>query len=220
VLAATEQGIFWLTERGKRRLLPDPLSGEDSVDYPHAAMSPNGRFLALGTKDTGHVLIDRQTGVLAEYDAVSSYPCFAAFHRDRPEAVFSSCHALYGSGSLAVSLDAVLAERKSVARAIERRTWVHAIGSLPNGYVFAGGGGYLWGVDFDGKQLWYLFLGSTITALDISPDGKRMVVGSYAGYVVALDLDAPTPDPSLLTDAPVRETARWVFWTGHPPLIW
>ncbi len=28
------------------------------------------------------------------------------------------------------------------------------------------------------------------------------------------------PDPTLLTNGPVKETARWLFWQGHPPLIW
>ena len=216
VLLATETGIFWVSEHGAHEL----SGGGDSLDYPHAAMSPNGRFLAIGHKDSAHILIDRQTGERRTYDPASSYPCHASFHRDRPEAVFSSCHAMYGSSTIAVSLEAALAQRKQQARLIERRTWVRAVGSLPNGYIFAGNGGYLWAVDFAGEQLWYLFLGSSILAFDVSHDGKRMVVGSYAGYVVKLALDATAPDPALLTDAPVRELARWVFWQGHPPLIW
>jgi len=29
-----------------------------------------------------------------------------------------------------------------------------------------------------------------------------------------------TPDETLLTNGPVEETARWVFWQGHEPMIW
>ena len=46
------------------------------------------------------------------------------------------------------------------------------------------------------------------------------LVGSYAGLIVELDVAAAKPDPRLLTNGPVQDVARWVFWQGHPPLIW
>src|SRR5439155_19753707 len=109
-----------------------------------------GRFVALGTKDSAHVLIDRKTGQRRMFDAVSSYPCATAFHADRPEVVFSSCHALYGSGTLAVALDGVIAGVKQPARVIDRRSWVYAVGSLPSGFVLGDSRGYPWAVDSDG----------------------------------------------------------------------
>jgi hypothetical protein len=38
--------------------------------------------------------------------------------------------------------------------------------------------------------------------------------------VVELDLTAKTPDPRLLTDGPVKDIGRWLFWQGHAPMIW
>ena len=94
-----------------------------------------------------------------------------------------------------------------------------AVGSAPFGYLLADRSGYIWAVDFDGNPKWYEFVGSTLTAIDVSPDGKRVTVGSYAGFVIDLEIGGAT-DPRLLTDGPVLETARWVFWRGNPPLLW
>jgi photosystem II stability/assembly factor-like uncharacterized protein len=214
-VAASEGGVYWLSERTKRLLLGDG----DSVSYAHAAMSPNGRFVAMGTQDTPHLVLDRKSGRRYQFDPVSSYPHFAAFHIDRPEVMLSSCHALYGSGSLAVNLDELLADAREPARPINRTAWVYAVASTPSGYLLADRNGYVWAIDFAGEQQWYCFLGSTLTALDLSPDRKRLLVGSFAGYVVELDL-AADGDPRLLTNGPVKELGRWVFWLGHEPMIW
>ncbi|HEV7559167.1 MAG TPA: hypothetical protein VGO00_27020 [Kofleriaceae bacterium] len=214
-IAATEGGVYWLTERTKRLLLGDG----DSVSYAHAAMSPNGRFVAMGTQDSPHLVLDRKTGRRYQFEPVSSYPHFAAFHHDRPEAILSSCHALYGSGSLAVNLDELIADGKEPARPINRTAWVYSIASTSTGYLLGDNNGYVWAIDFAGEQQWYCFLGSTLTALAISPDRKRLLVGSYAGYVIELDL-AGDGDPRLLTNGPVKELGRWVFWRGHEPMIW
>ena len=134
--------------------------------------------------------------------------------------MFSSCHALYGSGTLAVSLDGVIADAPKTARVLDRRSWVYAVASAPNGYLLGDRGGYIWAKSWDGEQQWYCFLGSTLTAIDSSPDRKRIIVGSFSGFVIELDVTAGSPDPMLLTDGPVKEVARWAFWDGQPPLIW
>ena len=218
VLIAADNGIFWLTEHGPQRLLPD--EEVDSVSYPHATMSPNGRFVAMGTQDTSHIIVDRKTGRRHTFDPISSYPNASAFHHDRPEALLSSCHALYGSGTLRVNLDAVVAGTPKAASPLDQRAWVNSSTTTNTGYLLGDRGGYVWALDFEAEQQWYCFLGSTLTAMDISPDRKTLLVGSFAGIICELDLTAGAPDPRLLTDGPVKDVARWVFWRGHPPLIW
>ncbi|MBA2540572.1 MAG: hypothetical protein H0V17_13100 [Deltaproteobacteria bacterium] len=218
VLAWGDDGIHWITERGAKRLLPDEES--DSVSYPHAALSPNGRFVAMGTQDSSHIVVDRKTGRRHTFDPMSSYPHFAAFHHDRPEVILSSCHALYGSGSQIVDLDAMVAGKTDVTQPFDQRAWVYCVGSTSFGYLLGDRSGYIWAFDHDGEQQWYAFLGSTMTALDMSPDRTKLIAGSFAGIVVELDLTAKAPDPRLLTDGPVTDVARWVFWQGHPPLLW
>ena len=218
ILIAAESGIFWLTAHGPQRLLPTEET--DRVSYPHAALSPNGRFVAMGTQDSPHLVIDRKTGRHHRYDPLSSYPHYAAFHHDRPEVVLSSCHALYGSGTLKVDLEAMVAGKDATATPLDQRAWVYAVATTNQGYVLADRSGYLWAYDFQQEQQWYCFLGSTLTAMAISPDRTKLLVGSFAGLIVELGLTETRSDPRLLTDGPVKDLARWVFWQNHPPLIW
>lgn len=212
--AVAGDGIHFVHEGGV-----DELAGDAS--FSHVALSPNGRFLAYGTQDTSHVLLDRKTGLEHRFEPVSSYPHFAFFHPDAPMAVFSSCHALYGSGSLVVDLERLVSGRPEHASLLDRRAWVHSGAGAGDLLLLGDRSGYVWARrPGDDGAAWYLFLGSTLTAMDLSRDGKKLLVGSQAGYVVELDLGAPEPDPSLLTNGPVLETARWVFWAGHPPLVW
>lgn len=218
VLVAAENGIHWLTEHGVQRLLP--LEETDRVSYPHAALSPNGRFVAMGTQDTAHIVIDRKTGRRHQFETLSSYPHYAAFHHDRPELVLSSCHGLYGSGSRRVQLDGMVAGKTKTVDTLDERAWVYGVATTNQGYLLADRSGYIWAKDFEGEQQWYCFLGSTLTAIAISPDRTKLLVGSFAGLVVELSLVEKSPDPWLLTDGPVKDLARWVFWQHHPPLIW
>ena len=135
--------------------------------------------------------------------------------------MFSSCHALYGSGSLLVDVQRLADGKPSHARLLDRRSWVYSGASWSDRLLLADRSGYVWAKKpGDEEATWYLFLGSTLTALDVARDGKKLLVGSYAGYVIELDLGAPAPDETLLTNGPVKETARWVFWRGHEPLVW
>ncbi len=218
ILIAAETGIFWLTEHGPQRLLP--TEERDRVSYPHAALSPNGRFVAMGTQDTPHLVIDRKTGRHHRFDPLSSYPHYAAFHHDRPEVLLSSCHGLYGSGTLKVELDAMVAGKNTTAEPLDQRAWVYCVATTTTGYLLGERSGYIWAYDFEGEQQWYCFLGSTLTAMAISPDRTRLLVGSFAGLIVELSLTETGSDPRLLTDGPVKDLARWVFWQNHPPLLW
>ena len=220
LVVASDTGAFWMSEEGSRRLMPTGDAERERVSYAHAAMSPNGRFVAVGCQDSSHVLIDRKTGEEWTFNTVSSYPHYALFHESRPEVLFNSVHGLYGSGSLKVSLDGVLRGKGDTAKPFDRRAWLHAATSLPDGYLLGDRSGYVWFHDVDGKQTGYLFVGSTITALDVSPDKKTLLIGSYAGYVVEIDLTAPAPDPMLLTGVNAKEVGRWVFWNGYDPMIW
>jgi hypothetical protein len=103
---------------------------------------------------------------------------------------------------------------------MDRRAWVYQVASTKFGYLFGDRSGYIWALDFQGTQQWYAFIGSTMTAMDISPDGTKLLAGTFAGMVVELDLTAKAPDPRLLANGPVTDVCRWLFWQGHEPMIW
>ncbi len=221
LLLAGEGGIFWVSEGGSRLLMPEGRDDDEiSLSYPHAALSPNGRFVALGCQDSSHELIDRKTGTRHRFNTVSSYPHFAMFHDSRPEVLFNSVHGLYGSGSVLANVDEIATNKGEQVRLFDRRSWLFSAAPLTDAYLLGDRGGYVWCIGVDGKQRFYLFLGSSLTAMDVTPDKKTLLVGSIAGYVIEIDLTAPGRDPMLLTNGNVKETARWIFWRGHDPMIW
>ena len=72
-----------------------------------------------------------------------------------------------------------------------------------------------------GELLWQHALGATVSSLDLTPDGRLLAVGTYAGTVHLLDLDTGTPDPYAIGTASHRERARWLFLPGEDqPLRW
>jgi len=81
--------------------------------------------------------------------------------------------------------------------------------------------GYLRAFDKAGKFLWQHFIGSSVSSIDVAPDGKTLVVTTYAGFVCILDLDTGKTDPFTIGTATHRERRRWLFWTKEPtPLVW
>ncbi|MEZ5305093.1 MAG: hypothetical protein R3F11_31290 [Verrucomicrobiales bacterium] len=69
--------------------------------------------------------------------------------------------------------------------------------------------------------LWRHYLGGTIASMDIDASGKRLVVGTFAGGVHILDLDASYEDDFTIATGSNKEIRRWLFWDGEKrPLIW
>ena len=81
--------------------------------------------------------------------------------------------------------------------------------------------GYLRAFDLEGNFRWQHFIGSTITALDLSPDKQRLAVTSFAGFLCVLELHTGERDPFVIGTATHRELQRWLFWKGEDaPLRW
>jgi hypothetical protein len=246
VLLTSTAGVWVLSAEGAELVHPDPdvLEQElaervDDLDdgevfgielsYAHGAVSPDGAYLAVGDQDSAHRVLHRVDGRWVEaavIDPRSSYPCMAFFHDARPHLALSSCHALYGSATVGVDLGRLPSFRASghdgddTLDYVDDRHWVFSAAPLKNGYLLGANNGYLWAKAFDeDRQLWYLHLGSTVTAIDISEDRDEIVVGTHAGYLIRLEIGRGR-DPLLVTDHDVREVARYCFFHGRPPLVW
>jgi WD40 repeat protein len=88
-------------------------------------------------------------------------------------------------------------------------------------FIMGDADGYLRAFDKTGEALWQHFIGSSVSGIDLSPDGKTLVVTTCAGFVCILDLDTGEPDPFAISTATHRERRRWLFWTKEPkPLVW
>ena len=75
--------------------------------------------------------------------------------------------------------------------------------------------------DRDVERRWHHYIGSSVNGVDVSADGRRLVASTYAGLVVALDLDMVEPDPYRIGTSTHRERRRWLFWRMESkPLAW
>jgi hypothetical protein len=88
-------------------------------------------------------------------------------------------------------------------------------------FILGDAQGYLQAFDKTGEFRWQHFIGSSVGGIDLSPDGKTLVVTTYGGFVCILDLDTGEPDPFAISTATHRERRRWLFWAKEPtPLVW
>jgi hypothetical protein len=191
----------------------------------HCALAPKGDLLLIGSQDTKHLVFDGEGRQLAAIDPVSEYPHCAWFSADGSLLAFNACH-LYSGGSIGVELaslgsaDAALGEEQPAARLLQEGARVYAAVARKDEMIVGDAYGYVRAFDRQGTQRWQHFLGSTINALDLSPDGTRLAITSCAGFLSVLELDAAEPDAFAIGTSRHRETRRWLFWKGEPPLRW
>lgn len=244
VVMASRAGIFVITENNFQLIHPDLEMIDKAVDYfreesdyeqffldldyPHAALSPNGKYIAVGSQDSYHIILRKENDRWVEtawIEPRSSYPHRAKFHDNNAHIALSSCHF---SRSATTGLDlGFLPEFSASAwdaderlHYIDERFWVYSIAPMEDGYLLGDNNGYIWYMAFNGlKQIWYLHAGSTITSMDISRDKKTLAVGTYAGYVIKFRLD-DEKDPHLITDTIADDERRWIFWNGYQPMVW
>ncbi|MCY2965859.1 MAG: hypothetical protein NT069_19880 [Planctomycetota bacterium] len=242
-LFVSETGVFVLQSDGAVRLLPTTaefvdafaLFRDDESSGPgtyrlymeHGAVSPDGKWIAAGHQGSQHLVFDAETlAVAGEIGPQCEYPHFAAFNADSSLILFNSCHFYLGI-TIGVppcelpGLHTKPFEQAPPLIALDDGMRVYAAVSRGDEFIVSDAYGYLRAFDFAGKYRWQHFIGSTIEAIDISLDGKKLIVTSCAGFLCLLDLDTGERDPQTISTATHRETRRWIFWKNEPaPLIW
>jgi hypothetical protein len=104
---------------------------------------------------------------------------------------------------------------------LNSRSSAYASAWRPGEYILGDAQGFLRAFDRAGATRWHHFIGSSLGALDISPDGRRLLASSAAGFLVILDLDTGETDPYAIGTSRHRERRRWVFWKNEKrPLAW
>lgn len=194
-----------------------------ALDMLHMALSPDERYIAVGDQDSGHILLRAQDGaVAAERDPASSYPHHAAFSHDGTRLFANSCH-LYAGATLSLPHPpgTVGDSADDAAALLEDSCRVYASATLPGMVIVGDADGYLHALRDDGQPLWRHHIGSTISALEASPDGDTLWAASYGGYLVRLSRAETGMDPYSIGTSPYVETLRWIFWDDEPgPLCW
>ncbi|MEM7223821.1 MAG: WD40 repeat domain-containing protein [Pseudomonadota bacterium] len=208
-----------------------------SLDMLHAALSPCGRYVGLGTQDYGHFIVDLDApggaSVISELGYLSEYPHNACFSDDSVWVAFNSCH-FYCGMTIAARVAKARGqttepyEESPLAPAIDSylrvyaSTWTPAgLGGAHKGAFLLAGGAVATAVTPKGKVLWELIFGSSAGSVDVCPISRRILIGSYSGMLHMLDPDSvEAPDRAIGWNAP-KELKRWIFWrTRKGPIQW
>lgn len=232
VLLVSGDGIFVVGPDGGLRIHPDvedhrkkieeahgqydpPLIG----DMAHGAISPDGALICAGHQASKHVIFNDDLERIATIEPRLDYPNHAAFSADGRHLALSSI-GLFSGSTVGVATNRLSKSKLKVIK-LDNGCEVNAVAAHENQYILGEARGYLYAVNTRGKRLWQYFLGSTISGMDISPDGRTLAVGSYSGILHLLDLHTGSRDPFAIGTAAHRERRRWLFWaTEAKPLAW
>jgi hypothetical protein len=241
-LLAMREGVFVVSDKGAARLLPQPADYIEhfewlrkeypndpltlTIDMEHGAVSPRGDMVLAGCQSSKHLVFDGELKQIAALGPFSEYPHFAWFSADGQWAAFNACH-FYNGASVAVpiqeldGLDTDYYETHPSIRTLQEGARVYAAVARDEEFIVGDAYGYLRAFDLRGNFRWQHFIGSTITALDLSPDRQKLAVTSCAGFLCVLQLDAGERDPFAIGTSTHRELQRWLFWKGEDaPLRW
>jgi hypothetical protein len=232
-LFPTDQHLAQFLERVEDRL-------ELGVRYPNVAIDPRGRYVTVGGMLQRGIFADLlvyEIGPSALTLKASSgdqafFPRNASFHTKHPAVAYAA--ALYATfsnmgDSLANTTFRIGYEQLGAGGRID--SFAGGIHSSPglvesmlpfgDGFLLGMGNGYVWHMSAleDMKQLGYVHLGGAVRALASSPDGKYLYAGSSNGMLFRLAVNTKR-DPNLITDLPVTDVQRWLFWKTFPPMLW
>lgn len=198
-----------------------------TIAMEHGAISPDGRYIAVGEQDGNHRVLDAKS--LAEIASIaprSAYPHHAVFSADGGQLALNSCH-FYNGETIAVAtallpgLVTKPGKRDRRLLTLDRECRVYASAVRRDEYIFGDAYGYLRAFSVGAEPRWRHHVGATISGMDISEDGGRLVVATHGGTVHLLELDTGTRDPYAIGTATHRERFRWLFWRGEQaPLLW
>lgn len=217
---------------GSYAQIKSQFGGPLGLDQAHAALSPDGRFVAYGWQDafSGHY-VDRVTESsiepLGRIEARSDYP-YAVRFTDDSQKVLSN--ARYGSSGVTVCLELTsLASGLDEVPLTDEYLRAYGMTLLPGSHfgleepvAWIGGAGWSHAVPLSGgKPVFTHLLGSALCAFDFDPVCGRVAVASASGVLHVLDPFCEAENGHERGYHPRRELFRWLFWeTLDKPIRW
>ncbi|OXG07142.1 hypothetical protein BC749_102895 [Flavobacterium araucananum] len=206
--------------------------------YPHAALSPDDKYITVGSQNSSHIVLmqqDQKWEETANIEQRSSYPNIACFNYkfQPPLLALGSCHFSH-SATLGVLVDQIEGLKASgydmdseALFVVDNRRWIFSMYPSASGFYLGSNDGYLW-LKVSDEKSHYIHIGGTIMSIDVAPDRQHIVVGTASGQVVLLRWQNTDPvenkniriDPYLITNLPVIDEKRYLFMNGNEPLIW
>lgn len=213
------------------------------LDYPHAAISPDDNYIAVGSQDSSHIVYSKKNEVFEQTASIygrSEYPniaCFNYRHDVGPLLALGSCH-FRQSGTLGVYVDQIEGLEASgwdldseALFVVDDQKWVFSMIESGMGFFLGCNDGYIWIKWGHSNSPLYIHIGSTIMSMDFSVDRNRLVVGTHAGQVIVLKFREDLPiapeegttgrvNPYLITNLSVDDEKRYLFPKEGTPLSW
>jgi hypothetical protein len=202
----------------------------------HCALSPDGRFIAYGSQCYRHfvdaILPDGTTQRWGEIGYHSEYPHNACFSNDSSYVAVNSCH-FYNGATVAAKVADIEGEQtecyeeSDLVTSIDSMLRVYASTWLPAGVAGSADGafalaglGYLNVADPTGALAFRQEFGSSASSIDYCPKTRRLVLGSYSGFLHVYDVDTEESPDRVCGYKPRKELYRWVFWRDQAPFRW
>ncbi len=176
-------------------------------NYPHLDVSPDGKYIALGSQDSPHLVYEKNNDVWEVVTTVyprSSYPNLARFNynlqeeaheRSGPQLLLSSCH-FSRSGSVCLPIQKIVKDAEYDAydadenlNYVNEGKWIFSALPLSFGYALGDNNGYVWFNNYGTYHPWgYLHVGATVMSMDMTADRKKLVIANYSGEVIVYEL--------------------------------
>lgn len=242
VLMVSGHGIFVLSENSAHRLLPTQEQMRKHFEWSlkrkpddnlllglsmeHGAISRDGRLIAVGGQDSSHLVYNEQLALVGNIGNRSEYPHYAVFSADQSMIAFNSCH-FYDGITVGVpthllpglQTDAFKEDERTPI--LENGARVYAAASRSDEFIVGDASGYVRAFDLRGNRKWEQFIGSSVGDIDVSRDGKTLVVSTYAGFISVFRLDVGHSAPHQIGTGGHLEERRWIFWKNERrPLVW
>ncbi len=231
VLLVSAEGMFVLADSGARRIYPlcgsmDADEYPVNLDMPHGAISPDGRWVAVGSQSDRHLVFDASLNPVARIGPASEYPHFALFSNDSKTAILNACH-FYNGTTLGVAvadlpgLDTECYSDDPRTPILQEGARVYAAVHRDNEFIIGDASGYVRAFDENGNERWQQYVGSTVSAMAVSNAGDTLIVATYAGFICTFSLDNQCAAPWQIGTGPHREVQRWIIWKSlEKPMLW
>jgi hypothetical protein len=233
VIANDEVGVLVARDGMWETLVADPdeEAGESEArDAVHAAISPDGRFVAWGWEDApGHYVesIDgekiERVGVVG---TVSDRPYNVLF-TDDSKRVLSNTRHMQSGVTICMTIESIRGaedydDLPDGTPQTDEYLRAYGIGLLPGDVAWIGGAGWTHAAPLvGGKPVFTHLFGSSMNAFDYDPVSKRAIVASASGVLHVMDPASRAKPGRARGYQPREELYRWIFWdTLKAPIRW